>query len=301
MFKKKIIGITITALAIMAIYGVFKGVTMYKPQAVKEEVASNDVKENSTEQGKEEKGVEAPKENEVQNTNEVQNPSNIQNGDGVKTANVVQNGNEVQKDNKGQNSNAVKKENEVKSANNVDNKKSEVKSNNANANVTCGTSAPKREQVKNNTNTKEEPKTAPKQEVSNSSSLENVEQLIFQKVNEERKKAGVSPLKYNYTMQKFARDKSKDMGVNNYFSHEDLKGKLESDYIKAAGVSYSAWGENIAYLDGYSENVLANTFMTNWMNSPGHRANILSTNFTSIGVGVYKIGNKYYATQEFLR
>ncbi len=301
MFKKKIIGITITALAIMAMYGVFKGVTMYKPQVVKEELASNDVKEKSTEQGKEEKGVEAPKENEVQNSNEIQNSSNIQNGNEVKAKNLVQNGNEIQKDTKVQNSNSVKKENEVKSSNNVDNKKSEVKSNNTNANVTCGTSAPKREQVKNTTNTKEEPKTAPKQEVSTNSSLENVEQLIFQKVNEERKKAGVSPLKYNYTMQKFARDKSKDMGVNNYFSHEDLKGKLESDYIKASGVSYSAWGENIAYLDGYAENVLANTFMTNWMNSPGHRANILSTNFTSIGVGVYKIGNKYYATQEFLR
>ena len=41
--------------------------------------------------------------------------------------------------------------------------------------------------------------------------------------------------------------------------------------------------------------------MTNWMNSSGHRANILSSNFSSIGVGVYKIGNKVYATQEFYR
>lgn len=103
MFKKKIIGITITALAIMAMYGVFKGVTMYKPQVVKEELASNDVKEKSTEQGKEEKGVEAPKENEVQNS------SNIQNGNEVKAENLVQNGNEIQKDTKVQNSNSVKK------------------------------------------------------------------------------------------------------------------------------------------------------------------------------------------------
>ena len=41
--------------------------------------------------------------------------------------------------------------------------------------------------------------------------------------------------------------------------------------------------------------------MTNWMNSQGHRENILSTNFSSIGVGVYKIGNKVYATQEFYK
>ena len=46
---------------------------------------------------------------------------------------------------------------------------------------------------------------------------------------------------------------------------------------------------------------LANQFMNNWMNSEGHRKNILSTNFSSIGVGVYKIGNKVYATQEFYK
>ena len=129
-----------------------------------------------------------------------------------------------------------------------------------------------------------------------------VETAIFNKVNEERAKAGVTALTYNTTMQKYARIKSKDMGDNNYFSHEDLNGNLITTQMKNDGVSYKAWGENIAYIGGnVSADALAEQFMTKWMNSSGHRANILSTNFSSIGVGVYKIGNKVYATQEFYR
>ena len=129
-----------------------------------------------------------------------------------------------------------------------------------------------------------------------------VEQAIYNKVNEERAKAGVPALTYNTVMQKYARIKSQDMGDNNYFSHEDLNGNLITTQMKNDGVSYKAWGENIAYIGGnVSADALAQQFMTNWMNSAGHRANILSTNFSSIGVGVYKIGNKVYATQEFYR
>ena len=133
--------------------------------------------------------------------------------------------------------------------------------------------------------------------------MAQVEQAIFNKVNEERVKAGVAPLSYNTTMEKYARIKSQDMGDNNYFSHTDLNGDYITAKMKADGVSYKSWGENIAYLGGYGTDptVLADQFMTNWMNSSGHRKNILSTDFTSIGVGVYQIGNKVYATQEFYR
>ena len=133
--------------------------------------------------------------------------------------------------------------------------------------------------------------------------MAEVEQAIFNKVNEERVKAGVAPLSYNTTMEKYARIKSQDMGDNNYFSHTDLNGNYITAKMKEDGVSYNSWGENIAYLGGYGTDptVLANQFMTNWMNSSGHRKNILSTDFTSIGVGVYQIGDKVYATQEFYR
>lgn len=132
--------------------------------------------------------------------------------------------------------------------------------------------------------------------------MAQVEQAIYKQVNEQRVKAGVAPLSYSDTMQKYARMKSEDMAKNNYFSHENKSGKLTVDIMKADGVQYSAWGENIAYISGVSDPTeLANMFMKNWMNSPGHRANILSPNFTSIGVGVYKQGDKVYATQEFMK
>ncbi len=138
--------------------------------------------------------------------------------------------------------------------------------------------------------------------VVNDKFMAEVEQAIFKIVNEEREKAGVKQLSYNSTMEKYARIKSQDMGDKNYFSHEDLSGNLITTQMKADGVSYRAWGENIAYIGGNTNATeLAKQFMTNWMNSSGHRANILSTNFESIGVGVYKIGNKVYATQEFYR
>jgi len=138
--------------------------------------------------------------------------------------------------------------------------------------------------------------------VVNDKFMAEVEQAIYKKVNEERAKAGASTLSYNTTMEKYARIKSQDMGDNNYFSHPDLQGNLITTKLKADGVSYKSWGENIAYIGGVSDpTALANQFMTNWMNSQGHRENILSTNFESIGVGVYQIGNKVYATQEFYR
>lgn len=137
---------------------------------------------------------------------------------------------------------------------------------------------------------------------STDSFIAEIEQQIFQSVNAERAKAGLSALSYNNTMQKYARIKSKDMGDRGYFDHKNPEGQLITAQMQKDGVKYNAWGENIAYISGMSGNsAIANKFMTNWMNSDGHRANILSTNFSSIGIGVYKIGNKYYATQEFYR
>ena len=76
----------------------------------------------------------------------------------------------------------------------------------------------------------------------------------------------------------------------------------QDNFIDQVEQLIKAWGENIAYIGGVSDaNKLAEQFMTNWMNSSGHRANILSTNFESIGIGVYKSGNRVYATQEFYK
>ena len=136
--------------------------------------------------------------------------------------------------------------------------------------------------------------------VSDSNYIAEIEQAIFQRVNEERSAAGLPALSYNTTMEHYARIKSKDMGDNGYFEHTDLQGRLMNERIQADGITYRAWGENIAYIQGINDySALGIRFMDNWMNSPGHKANILSSNFSSIGVGVCKIGDTYYATQEF--
>lgn len=136
----------------------------------------------------------------------------------------------------------------------------------------------------------------------NNKFMSEVEKEIYIKVNMERRKIGLSDLLYNNTMQKYARMKSQDMGDKNYFDHKDLEGNFITLRMKKDGIVYNSWGENIAYIGGISDSTkLANKLMENWMNSQGHRANILSNKFSSIGVGVYKIGDKIYATQEFYR
>ncbi|MGN1029211.1 MAG: CAP domain-containing protein, partial [Bacilli bacterium] len=132
--------------------------------------------------------------------------------------------------------------------------------------------------------------------------ISEIEQAIFQRVNAERLAAGLPALSYNTTMEYYARMKSKYMGNNGHFDHIDKEGRLMNEIIQADGISYRAWGENIAYIQGLNDyNALSNRFMNNWMNSEGHKANILSSKFTSIGIGVYKIGDIYYATQEFYK
>jgi len=131
-----------------------------------------------------------------------------------------------------------------------------------------------------------------------------VEQLIFDKVNQEREKAGIAPLENNSIMNQYAKTKSKDMGDRHYFSHENPDGNLMNVFMQQDRIHYQAWGENIAYISGdtsESLETIADQFMSNWMNSQGHRENILSTNFKSLGIGVYRVGNKIYATQEFYR
>lgn len=131
-----------------------------------------------------------------------------------------------------------------------------------------------------------------------------VEQLIFDKVNEEREKENIPSLENNQTMNEYARTKSQDMGDRSYFSHENPEGDSMNTFMQQDGVYYQSWGENIAYIGDHTNESLeevAEQFMSNWMNSSGHHENILSTNFSSIGVGVYRVGNRIYATQEFYR
>ncbi|MFS0871214.1 CAP domain-containing protein [Paenibacillus xylanilyticus] len=114
---------------------------------------------------------------------------------------------------------------------------------------------------------------------------------VVKLVNAERSKAGLSALASDALLDKVALAKAKDMSNNNYFDHQSPTYGSPFDMMKQFGVTYSYAGENIAKGQKTPQEVV-----TAWMNSEGHRANILSKNFTHIGVGYY---NGYWA-QEFI-
>lgn len=101
-------------------------------------------------------------------------------------------------------------------------------------------------------------------------------------VNQERAKAGLAALKPDSLLNKVALDKAKDMYANNYFDHNSPTYGSPFDMMKAYGVTYSYAGENIAMGQRTPAEV-----MTAWMNSAGHKANILNVNYKKIGVAYY--------------
>ena len=102
-------------------------------------------------------------------------------------------------------------------------------------------------------------------------------------VNEERAKQGLKASELDAEVSVVATEKARDMAVNNYFSHTSPTYGSPFDMLKLYGVAFSYAGENIAYGQTSAEQV-----MNDWMNSTGHRANILSGNFTKIGIGFYE-------------
>ncbi|PGT89607.1 CAP domain-containing protein [Bacillus sp. AFS040349] len=123
--------------------------------------------------------------------------------------------------------------------------------------------------------------------------LSQYEQQVVDLTNQERAKQGLPALKVDLTLSKVAREKSLDMQKNNYFSHTSPTYGSPFDMMKKFGVTYRTAGENIAKGQRTPQEVV-----NAWMNSSGHRANILSSNFTHIGVGYVAEGN--YWTQQFI-
>ncbi|WP_329371663.1 CAP domain-containing protein [Streptomyces sp. NBC_01483] len=111
-------------------------------------------------------------------------------------------------------------------------------------------------------------------------------------VNSERGKVGCSALTLNEKLSKAAQDHSADMAAHQNMSHTGSDGSDPGQRITAAGYSWSAYGENVAY--GYST---PEQVMAGWMSSPGHKRNILDCGFKEIGVGLAQPGS--YWTQDF--
>lgn len=106
---------------------------------------------------------------------------------------------------------------------------------------------------------------------------------VSQLVNQERQKAGLAPLTLDAELSNVALAKAKDMIANNYFDHNSPTYGSPFDMMRSFGIDYTAAGENIAKGQNSPQAV-----MNDWMNSPGHKQNILSTNYDSIGVAYYQ-------------
>lgn len=119
------------------------------------------------------------------------------------------------------------------------------------------------------------------------------EQEVIRLVNAERAKYGLAALTEDWELSRVARYKSQDMHDNRYFSHTSPTYGSPFQMIRAFGLSYRSAGENIAM--GYSTPAAV---VRGWMNSEGHRANILSSAYTKIGVGYVADGS--YWTQQFI-
>lgn len=126
--------------------------------------------------------------------------------------------------------------------------------------------------------------------------LDRVELEVVELVNKERAKAGLEPLKSNWQVSRVAQFKSNEMRDKNYFSHTSPTYGSPFDMLKNFNIQFTSAAENIA-----KGQTTAQAVMNSWMNSEGHRKNILTPSFTEIGVGHSTGNGPTLWTQIFIR
>ncbi len=121
--------------------------------------------------------------------------------------------------------------------------------------------------------------------------LDSEEQAFLTLINDYRVANGLAPLTASYPLTRASAWKSKDMGVQSYFAHDDTPiSRTWVQRIRDCGYGYNTYlGENIAA--GYTT---ASAVFNGWKNSPGHNANMLGTNYTTIGIGRHYVGGSPY-------
>ena len=127
----------------------------------------------------------------------------------------------------------------------------------------------------------------------------SLEQVVVDLINKQRAENSLPPLAWNPQVAEIARTHSKDMGWNNYFNHRGQDGRMVSDRAETSGIEWHMIGENIAMVGGFNDPI--QHVVEGWMNSPGHRKNILDPRWRETGVGIYiSSTGTYYFTQVFL-
>ena len=126
----------------------------------------------------------------------------------------------------------------------------------------------------------------------NNTGISSYAAQVLQLINQERAKEGLSALTTNSTLQAAADKRAQEIVQS--FSHTRPDGSSFSTVLKEYGITYRAAGENIAYGQKTPQEVV-----TAWMNSSGHRANIMNANYGKVGIGVYQKNGVIYWSQEF--
>ena len=113
---------------------------------------------------------------------------------------------------------------------------------------------------------------------------QSIEQRIFQAINQVRQDNKLPPLKWNTKIADVARSHSMRMATKRFFSHEDPKFGGPDNRLSTAGIAWRRCGENI--FEEYGERDPVQSAIRGWMQSSGHRKNILTKEFTHTGIGV---------------
>lgn len=138
------------------------------------------------------------------------------------------------------------------------------------------------------------PKQQTQKQAAPTAGISAAESKVIQLTNAERRKNGLPDLQADTPLSKVAREKANDMQSKHYFSHTSPTYGSPFDMMRDFGITYRSAGENIAQGQTTPEEVVQA-----WMNSEGHRKNILSADFTHIGVGYTGQGN--YWSQMFIK
>jgi len=120
-------------------------------------------------------------------------------------------------------------------------------------------------------------------------------------VNGERAAAGLPRLQETQALDLVAYSRARDMAVNGYFAHYRPGSSTLAvlELLRGYGVAFNWYGENIIWESGQPSGSLATYFNTWWMNSPEHKANILSSHFGHIGIAMYVSGSRVYMVEDF--
>jgi uncharacterized protein YkwD len=135
-----------------------------------------------------------------------------------------------------------------------------------------------------------------------SSTLSPEEFRILKLVNDERIRAGQPPLDFSPGLMVAARNHSQDMAAHNYLGHDSPAGDTPADRLRAAGVGYEELAENVFSGNPNDVGRLPEEVVKGWLQSPEHRANLLSQRFRATAVGIARSQQgSFYVTEDFVR